>query len=102
MPLFSCFGSVTWQVSSDEGALWDAAVLLLRFGHVAGVVLEVIHDNAISHAVVLLVGLHHGLFEKAVEAKHVAVQSVPGRELIKVLRRGLEVVASRTVGDSTS
>mmetsp|Transcript_52218 Transcript_52218/g.137891 ORF Transcript_52218/g.137891 Transcript_52218/m.137891 type:complete len:575 (-) Transcript_52218:171-1895(-) len=77
-------------MAADERALRDAAVLLLLLDYLAGVVLQVIEEGAVTHPVVFQVRLHDRLLEKAVEAQDVAVQGVVGGDL----RDGVKVSAA--------
>mmetsp|Transcript_46396 Transcript_46396/g.138700 ORF Transcript_46396/g.138700 Transcript_46396/m.138700 type:complete len:437 (-) Transcript_46396:31-1341(-) len=88
-------------VAPDQLALGDAAVVLLRLQDVAGVVLQVVEEDHLPDPVVLQVRLHDCLLEVAVEAEHVPVVGVPGRELDEFgLLARLEVRPGGAVGQS--
>mmetsp|Transcript_111056 Transcript_111056/g.265084 ORF Transcript_111056/g.265084 Transcript_111056/m.265084 type:complete len:738 (-) Transcript_111056:71-2284(-) len=71
-------------MATNQLALGHAAVVLLGLLDLASVVLQVVVDRHLPHTVVLQVRLDHRLLEVAAEAQHVAVEGVPGRELLEL------------------
>jgi len=81
-----------WEaVPPDEGALRNATVILTGLGDLARVILQIIVDRDLAHPVVLEVRLNYRLFEVAVEAQDVAIESIPSRHLhvFLLVQRGM-------------
>merc|ERR1719183_2013134 len=74
-------------MTPDKRALREAGVIDAWLRDVHRVILKVIVDDGTTNTVVLHVRLRHGLLEKPVETKHVAIQSVPRWELVEIFGR---------------
>mmetsp|Transcript_96985 Transcript_96985/g.134743 ORF Transcript_96985/g.134743 Transcript_96985/m.134743 type:complete len:221 (+) Transcript_96985:1727-2389(+) len=71
-------------MSPNELSLRDAAVVLLRLDDLASIILQVVVDGYFSNTEVFQVRLHYGLLEVAAETQDVAVEGVPGRQILEL------------------